>query len=79
MVENRKPLALMVLNMGKVVQFEVDGIVLERRIVITAMKRDEEISQASPVGHFIGNAQPGVIGVVHVPGGDSVVKVLRIL
>jgi len=71
-----KPMAM---HLGKIVEFDVDGVVLQRRIVLTAMDRDHEISQASPVGHFVGNTLPGTSGVVHTPGGDAVVKVLAVI
>ncbi len=75
-VLRREPVAM---HLGKVVEFDVDGIVLQRRVVMTAMDRDHEISQASPVGHFVANTPPGKSGVVHTPGGDAVVKVLAVI
>jgi hypothetical protein len=69
----------MAAHLGKIVEFDMDGAVLRRRVVLTAMDRDHEISQASPVGHFVGNALPGTSGIVHTPGGDAVVKVLAVI
>ena len=66
------------INLEKVIKFELDGVVLTRQLVLIAMDRDTQISQASPVGCFIGNHAPGQAGTVNTPGGAVTVKVLAV-
>jgi len=69
-----------VLNLDKVIVFELDGQRLVRRLVMTIHAVDE-ISPASPVGYRLANARPGATFEIPQPDPDPcvVVKVLDIL
>ena len=70
-----------VTNLGKVIEFELDGARLVRRLVQTVQRIGEEISIASPTGTKLVNAQPGQEFQISVKGTDGylVGKVLTIV
>lgn len=72
----RQPVAL---NLDKTIRFDLNGQVLERRLVLTSFDSQSEISTACPVGRKISNAQPGQAFEVSTLDGNSVVKVLAVL
>lgn len=64
-------------NLDRVIQFELDGNPLQRRLVGFTVVDDpaEELSIESPVGRALLGAQVGDEFVVPAPAGDVVVKV----
>lgn len=69
-----------VTNLDKVIEFELDGMWMRRRLVPVVRQIGEEISIASPVGFTLANAQPGQEFVITRPDPNeySIVKVLSI-
>lgn len=65
-------------NLWQVVQFNLDGIELERRLVLAIEDVDRDINVSSPVGKALLHAAAGERIVVEAPGGNVVVKVLEI-
>ncbi len=68
-------------NLGKLIEFVVDGERLCRRLVVTAnTKAANEISIASPVGTRLANAQVGQQFIIPsiAPDPDVVLSVLSI-
>ena len=72
----REPVA----NLDKVIEFELEGTRMVRRLVVTVSVFGQEISIASPVGRKLANAKPGDQFTITRPDPDgySVGKVLSI-
>ena len=68
-------------NLWAQIEFVVDGVKLQRRLVITVTKIGKEISVASPVGGRLANAKPGDQFVIQMkaPEPDVVVSVVKVL
>lgn len=64
-------------NLGRVIQFDLDGIQLQRRLVDLHVLDDPgvELSVESPVGRALLLARAGDELVVKAPAGDVIVKV----
>ena len=69
-----------VVNLDKVITFELEGTRMVRRLVVTVKQFGAEISIASPVGMKLANAKPGDPFTITRPDPDgySVGKVLSI-
>lgn len=72
---NRKP----IMNLGKLIEFELDREKFKRMLVVTVRAIGAEISVASPVGAQLANAKPGDRIEIHRPGDECLLgKVLSI-
>lgn len=79
MILNRQPV-VSISNVGRWIRFDLDGMVMLKKLVEMAFKYDVEISRACPVGHFLETAQPDQVAQVNIKTGECVVvKVLEVL
>jgi transcription elongation GreA/GreB family factor len=66
-------------NIDQVIRFELDGEVLERRLVARPVEDESaELNAQSPVGQALLSAIAGQSIEVETPGGALMVKVLSI-
>ncbi len=66
-------------NIGHVIQFELDGEALERRLVVQPVEDPAtELNTSSPVGQALLSATPGQSIEVATPGGALTLEVLSI-
>ena len=75
-VLKRTPMAM---NLGRVIRFDSDGLILERRLVQVTDNCMNEINVESQVGRVLSGAKVGEQYSVSVPEGVLVVKVLAIM
>jgi len=68
-----------VTNLWRMVRFSLEGQVLERRLVHQVDDPAGELNAESPVGQVLVGARAGDELTAVAPGGNVVVKVLRIL
>jgi len=66
-------------NLGKDIQFSVEGLPLQRRLVIAVKDLATEINVASPVGAALLSARPGDSVAVRAPCGDVLVQISNII
>ena len=66
-------------NVGRVVEFNLDGYALARRLVHRVDDPAQEINVISPVGSALVEARPGDSIEVDAPGGKVAVNVVRVM
>lgn len=67
------------MNLGKIIRFDLDGLILERQLVQITDCSLNEIHVDSPVGKALAEARAGEQYAVQVPEGTLVVKVLMVM
>lgn len=65
-------------NVSRRVEFELEGMVLARRLVETTARDMEELSVSSPVGSALRHLAVGQVTEVKTPAGRVVVTVLGV-
>ena len=65
-------------NIDRTVTFDLDGILLERRLVWKPQDVAQDLNPESAVGKALLTARPGDTVTVAAPGGSVTVKLLEI-
>ena len=65
-------------NIDRMVSFDLDGILLKRRLVWDPQDVAQDLNPESAVGRVLLTARPGDTLTVAAPGGSVTVKLLEI-